>query len=91
MSYESGVSSVSHNTQISLNKQKLGETQVYLKPVEQTLYSATVPIKKNGSGVSCVTELPFPVCHITSCDLQSHVTCVEKYQCIHRNTANHSK
>jgi len=35
------------NTQINLNKQKLGEPSVYLKPVEQTLYSATVPIKKN--------------------------------------------
>ena len=35
------------DTQISLNKQKLGEPSVYLKPVEQTLYSATVPIKKS--------------------------------------------
>jgi len=34
------------NTQINLNKQKLSEPQVYLKPVEQTLYSATVPIQK---------------------------------------------
>ena len=34
-------------TQIILNKQKLGEPWVYLKSVEQTLYSATVPIKKN--------------------------------------------
>ena len=33
-----------HNTQINLNKQKLREPSVYLKPVEQTLYSATVPI-----------------------------------------------
>jgi len=36
------------NTQISLNKQKLGEPSVCLKPVEQILYSATVPIKKSG-------------------------------------------
>ena len=35
------------HTQISLNKQKLGEPLVYLKSVEQTLYSATVPIKKS--------------------------------------------
>jgi len=35
-----------HNTQTNLNKQKLGEPYVYLKPVEQTLYSARVPIKK---------------------------------------------
>jgi len=35
------------NTQMHLNKQKLGEPLVYFKPVEQTLYSATVPIKKN--------------------------------------------
>jgi len=35
-----------HHTQISLNKHKLGEPLVYLKPVEQILYSATVPIKK---------------------------------------------
>jgi len=34
------------NTQINLNKSKLGEPYVYLKPVEQTLYSAAVPIKK---------------------------------------------
>jgi len=32
-----------HNTQINLNKQKLGEPLVYLRPVEQTLYSAAVP------------------------------------------------
>jgi len=37
------------NTQINLNKQKLGEPLVYLKPVEQTLYSATVPIKKSAA------------------------------------------
>ena len=30
-----------HNTQINLNKQKLSEPYVYLKPVEQTMYSAT--------------------------------------------------
>ena len=36
-----------HITQINLNKQKLSEPYVYLKPVEQTLYSATVPIKKS--------------------------------------------
>jgi len=35
------------NTQINLNKQKLGEPEVYLKPAEQTLYSATLPIKEN--------------------------------------------
>jgi len=35
---------MSHVT--NLNKQKLGEPSVYLKPVEQTLYSAAVPIKK---------------------------------------------
>ena len=29
---------------MNLNKQKLGEPQVYLRPVEQTLYSAAVPI-----------------------------------------------
>ena len=33
-------------TQINLNKHKLGEPSVYLKPVVQTLYSATVPIMK---------------------------------------------
>jgi len=31
----------------NLNKWKLSEPQVYLKPVEQTLYSAAVPINKN--------------------------------------------
>jgi len=35
------------NTQIDLNKWKLSEPWVYLKPVEQTLYSAAVPIKKS--------------------------------------------
>jgi len=35
------------NKQISLSKPKLGEGSLYLKPVEQTLYSATVPIKKS--------------------------------------------
>jgi len=40
------------NTQINLNKQKLGEPYVYLKSVEQTLYSATVPIKKRMSPVT---------------------------------------
>jgi len=34
------------NTPIDLNKWKLGEPWVYLKPVEQTLYSAAVPINK---------------------------------------------
>ena len=42
-----------HNTQVNLNKQKLGEPQVYLKPVEQTLYSATVPIKKRHATADC--------------------------------------
>jgi len=37
-----------HNTQINLNKQKLGEPYIYPKPVEQTLYSAAVHIKKSG-------------------------------------------
>ena len=47
-------------TQINLNKQELGEPQVYLKPVEQTLYSATVPIKKNGIPVidGCEKQVP---------------------------------
>jgi len=31
----------------NLNKRKLGEPEVYLKPVEQTLYSAAAPINKN--------------------------------------------
>ena len=35
------------NTRINLNKWKLGEPSVYLKPVEQTLYSAAVPVKKS--------------------------------------------
>jgi len=35
------------DTQISLNKQTLGEPKVYLKLFEQTLYSAAVPIKKS--------------------------------------------
>jgi len=38
---------ITQNTQINLNKRKLGEPLVYLNPVEQTLYSATVPIKKS--------------------------------------------
>ena len=42
-----------HNTQINLNKQKLGEPSAHLKPVEQTLYSATVPIKNNETRTSC--------------------------------------
>ena len=33
--------------QINLKKQKLSEPEVYLKPVEQTLYSATVSIQKS--------------------------------------------
>ena len=36
-----------HNTQINLNNWKIGEPQVYFKLVEQTLYSAAVPINKN--------------------------------------------
>jgi len=32
---------------MNLNKWKLGEPYVYLKPVEQTLYSAAVPIKQS--------------------------------------------
>ena len=38
-----------------MNKQKLGEPLVYLKPVEQTLCSATVPIKKSAvERLTCV-------------------------------------
>jgi len=51
--WDAGVENkITQNTQINLNKRKLGEPSVYLKPVEQTLYSATVPIKKS-------TPLPY--------------------------------
>ena len=46
---------------INLNKQKLGEPQVYLKPVEQTLYSATVPIKRNVCRISHLSRYKNPV------------------------------
>jgi len=57
------------NTQINLNKQKLVEPTVYLKPAEQSLYSATVPIKKN----ACVCEVCMCVC-----------VCERECVCVHK-------
>jgi len=61
---------MSRVTQINLNKQKLGEPQVYLKPVEHTPYSAAVPIWRNDSFTYHMDELcrtyePFHVCEMT--------------------------
>ena len=38
-----------HATYYKSEYNKLGEPYIYLKPVEQTLFSATVPIKKGNA------------------------------------------
>jgi len=61
---------------------KLGEPWVYLKPVEQILYSATVPIKKSemqflnfGAWMECILN-------VAACMYVTHVDASRHDQCI---------
>ena len=64
-----------HDTRRNLNEQKLGEPTVYLKPVEQTLCSAAVPINKSALRDALCTSAKLKKKIVFGCAPQSRTLC----------------